>query len=72
MPQNLVNALVKADKVNIRHNSDFIYMSYLGFQEVDQWNGKGIIQIYSGITCGTVLNGELYTQKLQKLIYRIY
>ena len=29
------------------------------------WN---IIQIYSGITCGRVLNGELYTCKLCKLI----
>ena len=28
-----------------------------------------IIQIYSGITCGGVFNGELYTQRLQKLIY---
>ena len=28
-----------------------------------------IIQIYSGITRGRVLNGELYTQRLQKLIY---
>ena len=28
-----------------------------------------IIQIYSGITSGKVLNGELYTQRLQKLIY---
>ena len=28
-----------------------------------------ITQIYSGITCGRVLNGELYTEKLQKLIY---
>ena len=27
-----------------------------------------IIQIYSGITCGRVLNGELYTCKLYKLI----
>ena len=26
-------------------------------------------QIYSGITRGRVLNGELYTQRLQKLIY---
>ena len=26
-------------------------------------------QIYSGITCGSVLNGELYVQRLQKLIY---
>ena len=29
---------------------------------------KYIIQIYSGITCGRVLNGELYTYKLYKLI----
>ena len=28
-----------------------------------------IIQIYSGITCSRVLNGELYAQILQKLIY---
>ena len=28
-----------------------------------------IIQIYSGITCGRVLNGELHAQRLQKLIY---
>ena len=28
-----------------------------------------IIQIYSGITCGRMLNGELYTQRLQALIY---
>ena len=28
-----------------------------------------IIQICSGITCGRVFNGELYAQKLQKLIY---
>ena len=27
-----------------------------------------LIQIYSGITCGRVLNGELYTCKLYKLI----
>ena len=27
-----------------------------------------IIQIYSGITCGRVLNGELYLCKLYKLI----
>ena len=27
-----------------------------------------IIQIYSGITCGRVLNGELYTCKSYKLI----
>ena len=29
---------------------------------------RDIIQIYSGITCGRVLNGELYTCKLYKLI----
>ena len=28
-----------------------------------------ISQICSGITCGRVLNGELYAQRLQKLIY---
>ena len=28
-----------------------------------------MIQIYSGITLGKVLNVELYTQRLQKLIY---
>ena len=28
-----------------------------------------IIQIYSGITCGGVLNGEFYTKRLHKLIY---
>ena len=28
-----------------------------------------IIQIYSGITHGKVLNGELYIQRLQKLIF---
>ena len=28
-----------------------------------------MIQIYSGITSGRVLNGELYAQRLQKLIY---
>ena len=26
-----------------------------------------IVQIYSGITCGSVLNGELYAQRLQKV-----
>ena len=30
---------------------------------------KYIIQICSGITRGRVLNGELYEQRLQKLIY---
>ena len=29
-----------------------------------------IIQMCSGITCDRVLNGELYTQRFQKLIYR--
>ena len=29
----------------------------------------GVIQIYSGIIRGRVLNVELYAQKLQKLIY---
>ena len=28
-----------------------------------------MIQIYSGISSGWVLNGELYAQRLQKLIY---
>ena len=28
-----------------------------------------IIQIYSGITRGGMINGELHTQRLQKLIY---
>ena len=28
-----------------------------------------IIQIYSGITRGRVVNGDLYTQRLQKLSY---
>ena len=28
-----------------------------------------IIQIYPGITSGRVLNGELYAQRLQKLMY---
>ena len=28
-----------------------------------------LIQIYSGITSGRVPNGELYTQRLQKLTY---
>ena len=32
-------------------------------------NIKHIIQICSGITRGRVLNGELYAQRLQKLIY---
>ena len=30
---------------------------------------RHIIQIYSGIIGGRVLNGELYTQRLHKLIY---
>ena len=30
---------------------------------------KDIIQICSGITRGRVLNGEIYAQRLQKLIY---
>ena len=30
---------------------------------------RHIIQIYFGITRGRVLNGELYTQRLHKLIY---
>ena len=30
---------------------------------------RHIIQIYSGITRGRVLNGELYTHRLHKLIY---
>ena len=30
-----------------------------------------IIQIYSGITRGRVLNGDLYAQRLQKLIYLV-
>ena len=30
---------------------------------------KHIIQMCSGITCGRVLNGELYAQRCQKLIY---
>ena len=30
---------------------------------------RHIIQIYSGITRGRVLNGELYAQRLHKLIY---
>ena len=30
---------------------------------------RHIIQIYSGIIRGRVLNGELYTQRLHKLIY---
>ena len=30
---------------------------------------ENIIQLCSGITRGTVLNGELYAQRLQKLIY---
>ena len=30
---------------------------------------ENIIQICSGITRGRVLNGELYAQRLQKLIY---
>ena len=29
----------------------------------------GVIQIYSGITRGRVLNGELYTHRLQKLVF---
>ena len=28
-----------------------------------------ILQIYSGITRGTVLNGEIYAQRLHKLTY---
>ena len=44
------------------------------------WGGVGvvffikkyyIIEIYSGITCGSGLNGELYTQRLQKLIFLV-
>ena len=31
-----------------------------------------IIQIYSEITCGRILNGQLYAQRLQKLIYLFY
>ena len=34
-----------------------------------KYNLYSIIQIYSGITCGRVLNGELYAQILQKLIF---
>ena len=30
---------------------------------------RHIIQTYLGITCGRVLNGELYTQRLQKITY---
>ena len=39
---------------------------------------RHIIQIYSGITRGRVLNGELYTQRLHKLynlsvfVYRVF
>ena len=28
-----------------------------------------VIRLYSGITCGRVLSGELYTQILQKLTF---
>ena len=42
----------------LRHSSDTsIYLK------------QHIIQIYSGITCGRVLNGECYTQRLHKLIF---
>ena len=30
---------------------------------------NNIIQLYSGITCGRVLNGEFYAQGFQKLMY---
>ena len=40
------------------------YFSYVGLLTFD-----AVIQIYSGITRGRVLIGELYTQRLQKLIY---
>ena len=31
--------------------------------------GTGLLQIFSGITRGKMLNGKLYTQSLQKSIY---
>ena len=33
-------------------------------------NQMHIILMCSGITCGRMLNGELYAQNFQKLIYR--
>ena len=32
-------------------------------------NIQHAVQIYSGITCGRVLKGELYTHRFQKLFY---
>ena len=42
---------------------------YIGCGYFLQMELHYIIQIYSGITRGRVLSGELYAQRLQKLIY---
>ena len=39
-----------------------------GSFEANNYNEMHIIQIYCGITSGRVLNGELYTQRIQELI----
>ena len=35
---------------------------------MDKVNPSGIIQMYSGITHGRVLNGEFYAERFQKLL----
>ena len=50
-----------------------IFTQVCTFSGVQVHNIHGIIQICSGITRDIVLNGELYAQRLLKLIHlRIY
>ena len=49
---------MKPIAVELKHNTAELYYTY-----------TCIIQNYSRITHGRVLNGELYAQRLQKVIY---
>ena len=53
----------------IHHLLGQAYAEYKHSSIMGKYNLYSIIQIYFGISCGRVLNGELYAQILQKLIF---
>ena len=62
----------KKRKENSNNNAILIVYNlpdyYLAKHPKHLYYSININQIYSGITCGRVLNGEIYTYKLYKLI----
>ena len=54
---------------DVKSANFYCFIDIVDSQQQFLYTQNSINQIYSGITCGRVLNGGLYTRGLYKLIY---